>query len=291
MKKIQLISQLALVALLGSGCGKVQTESVVEKPIVNSNLEESKNNSAQENQVASNKDEKVTSNQENQITSNQDEKVSAYQEVEVLSKKSVAMPTPSVTGKELVEKAFKSDDPYRDFKATFTQDFLDKVNAMYSVLDERYIPPYDDDDAFYLSEDSSQFGYSRRIIADDMADEYKYIKEVQNHVGFQDASDELYGWQTLTLTLCDEDKDGKIELNNDSMAILQAFYPNINQKAVQEKIDVAIQAEKEDDYEMILLELEEKYYGSVSFTWFRYEDYPVEVEISMDWYQNYPEQS
>lgn len=274
MKKIQLVSKLALVALLGSGCGKAQTEPVVETPIVNSNLEERENNSAQENQAVS----------------NQDEKTSAHQEAEVLSKTGVAMPTPSVTAKELIEKAFTSDDPYRDFKEEFTQDFLDKVNVMYSVLDERYIPPYEDDDAFYLSEDSSQFGYSRKVTADEMADEYKYIKEVQNDMGFCDASDELYGWQTLNLTLCDEDQDGKIELNNDSMAILQAFYPNINQEAVQEKIDLAIQAEQENNYEMILLELEEKYYGSISFTWFRYEDYPVEVQISLDWYQNYPEQ-
>ena len=92
------------------------------------------------------------------------------------------------------------------------------------------------------------------------------------------------------MTLCDEDQDGKIEVNDQVSTILKAFYPDIDMDEVQEKINIAIEQEKEGSFEGNYIYPEEKYYGWISFSYFRYyEDNPVEVQISLDWYQNYPD--
>lgn len=195
--------------------------------------------------------------------------------------------TPATTGKELVDAAFTSADPYYDFKVSFTQDFLDKVDKMYGVLDDRYKPEYDDECEFYVKEDRSQLEFHRDIT--EYEERYKYIYDIKNYVGFEDAKDDLYAWQKLTLNLCDEDKDGKIELNDASKTILSTFYPDINFEEVQNKINQAIANEKTQSYESLVIDTGEKYYGRIRFSWFRYKDNPVQVEINLDWYQNYPE--
>lgn len=198
-----------------------------------------------------------------------------------------ALPRPTLDAKKIVEKAFTTSDSYFDFKVKYTQDFLNRTNTMFGLLDERYTPTYDDDEGFYVSGERSQLVYRREI--DDLDESYKYIKKIEYFMGFEDASDDLYAFHGIDLTLCDEDNDGKIELNDVSSTILKTFYPKFDLDLVQQKINEAIEAEKNQDYEMIYIDLDEKNYSSVFFNWYRFEDNPVEISIDVNHIKDYPE--
>ena len=292
MKKFKHLSKLVLIAALVSGCGQSSVETTGENTTTaaeqNTNQEEITSKAEEETKEEAETEVK----EETETKAGEEEKQEAEvkEESSSSSNKGGALPKPAVSAKDLVATAYAADDEYIAFREEFTQNFLDKTNEIYSHLDERYIPPYDDDVEFYKKEDSSFFGYSREVISDDMAGTYKYIMEVDVDMGFCDASDELYAWQSFDLSLCDEDKDGKVEINDETFGMIQTFYEGItlDKAKIQEKIDEAVKEAAEESYNSIRLEMEDKYYGSLDFSWLTYEDYPLEIQISGDWYQDYP---
>lgn len=285
-KRLSLLGMALLLSLSFAGCNSRSTTSNVDVPAITS----------PEITVPAGMEEMATQNQESseqtepQVTENALTTEGVKEETTPLITSTAALPNPALDAKKIVEEAFTTSDPYFDFKVKYTQDFLDRTNTMLGLLDERYVSPYrKDPEGFHVSEsgERSQLLYRRTI--DDIDESYKYIKRLEYFMGFEDASDDLYAFHGVYLTLCDEDKDGKIELNNVSSTILKTFYPDFDLALVQEKINEAIEAEKRQDYESISIDLQKKNYGRVYFNWYRYEDNPVEVQINLTAAKDYPQ--
>ncbi|GKX67674.1 lipoprotein [Inconstantimicrobium mannanitabidum] len=190
---------------------------------------------------------------------------------------------------KIVTSNFGKNDAQFDFKLKTTKTFLSDYDKICALLDSRYGTDGAEGaapDGFVKAGTQSQLKYSI-VINNDDEDAYKYIKRVEYGLFFNDDSKDKLTFSELNLTLCDEDKDGKIELNDKAKNILKVVYPKINLEEAQKKINQAIEAEKNKNYDSIRSDSDDKY-CSIDFDWFRYKDNPVEVKIRIQQYQDYP---
>lgn len=186
---------------------------------------------------------------------------------------------------KIVTANFGKEDKQFDFRVKVTKDFLNKYNKINSLLDSKYTQIGGEPEGFSKVREQSQLEYSKRI--EDYDKQYQYIKELKYGLYFNDDKSQIT-FQTFNLVLCDDDKDGKIELNDATKTMLKTVYPEINLEEVQKKIAEAAEAEKAKDYKSIKLESVDKYHN-VTFRWFRYkDDTPLEITIEIETYEDYP---
>lgn len=275
-RKLQIIVAVMATGLILTGCSQKTTNTKTET------IQASEQEEVQEETEEVEDESQVIEDKSESDESATTEEVGKNQEIGDSS----ALPKPAVSAEQLITEAYGKDDPYYDFKVEFTKDYLEKVNNMYSLLSEDYVPETDDDTSIYTKDSRGQLKYERKV--EDYDKRYQYIYELSNYLGFEDDTSDLYAWQSVEFNLCDEDNDGKIELNDTTTTMLKTAYPNIDLAAVQEKINEAIENEKVQSSESVRLETGDKYYKPIYFHWFRYNDNPVQVEFSIDYYQDYP---
>ena len=283
-KRIQFLMVTTLAAAMMLGCGntdkakdEIKETAPVTSEVAAENEEEVDTADAQTTEVSEEQ------GQEEEITS---EVVSeADQTTQAPTGSEAVLPRPAVSGEELVTKAYGADDPYYAFKVAYTDDYLQKVKMMYSLLGDEYAPTIDDDAEIYVRENRGQLEYVRKVT--DYDNRYQYIYQINNYLGFEDDSSDLYAWQKIDLKLCDEDKDGKIALNDTSSTILKTFYPEIDLNAVQEKLDLAVAAEQAGKYESIKIETGDKYFGWIWFHSYTSKDGYIEIDITLDHHSDY----
>ncbi|MGL5677099.1 MAG: hypothetical protein ACRDDX_11835 [Cellulosilyticaceae bacterium] len=213
------------------------------------------------------------------------EKEEAEKSEEVVMATGGVQPSPGLDAKTIAAANFGADDPLLVFKAEKTEAYLGRVSQMFSVLDERYGAYIEDPQGFNRVDEQSQLEYDRSIL--DYDTRYQYITEVEYGLYFNDDTDSNNTFEDLRLTLCDDDKDGKIELNDAAKTILTTFYKDIDLEATQACINQSIENEKVQSYDYVALENTGKYWD-VDFDWYRYEDNPVEIEIAIQTYTDYP---
>lgn len=189
---------------------------------------------------------------------------------------------------KIVTSNFGKSDEQFDFKLKTTKTFLSDYDKICALLDSRYGTDGMEGsapDGFVKAGTQSQLKYSVAISNYD--DRFQYIRQVEYGLFFNDDSKDKLTFSELTLTLCDDDKDGKIELNDKAKNILKVVYPKINLEETQKKVNQAIEAEKNKNSDSIRLDSDDKY-CSIDFDWFRFEKNPVEVKIRIQQYQDYP---
>lgn len=186
---------------------------------------------------------------------------------------------------KIVTANFGKEDKLLDFKLKTTKNFLSNYEKIAAELDSRYGISGTEPTSFDRVKEQSQLRYTLEI--KDYDNRYQYIKKVQYGLYFNDDKSQVT-FQELDLVLCDDNKDGKIELNDKTKKILQTVYPKIDLAETQKRINESIACVQKKDYKMIRLESVDKYHN-VSFRWFKYkEDTPIEITIEMQTYEDYP---
>lgn len=187
---------------------------------------------------------------------------------------------------KIVTSNFGKTDPKFDFKLTATKKFLSNYDKLYSFLDSRYV---DKSSTLVLgfrkAKTQSQLKFSQEI--EDYEKRYQYIKELKYELYFNDDSNEQVTFNELYLTLCDDNKDGKVELNDKSKNILKTVYSKVNLVDTQKRINEALASQKINKNRNIKLELSDKY-CKMYVSWFKYKENPVEINIEIQQYENYP---
>lgn len=188
---------------------------------------------------------------------------------------------------KIVTANFGKEDKLFDFRVKTTENFLKKYDIIAGELDSKYAMPGNEPVGFNKVKEQSQLVYQMKV--KDYDNKYQYIMELKYGLFFNDDKSQIT-FQELNLRLCDDNKDGKIELNDKSKKILTTFYPKINLEEAQSKINESVEASKNKDFKSVKLESVDKY-NKVYFSWFKYkDDTPVEVNINMQTYEDYPRQ-
>lgn len=284
-KRIQFLMVTTLAAAMMLGCGNTDKAKDDIKETATVTTEAASENKEEVDTTVDTQSPEVSEEQEQEEEATSEVTSESDQTTQVATGSEAVLPRPAVTGEELVTKAYGADDPYYDFKVKYADDYLQKVKTMYSLLGDEYAPKIDDDSEIYVSEDRGQLKYERKIM--DYENRYQYIYQISNYLGFEDASSDLYAWQKISLKLCDEDKDGKIELNDTSSTILKTFYPDVDLNAVQEKLDLAVATEQAGKYESIKIDTGDKYCRTIWFHSYTSKDGYIEIDINLDHYSDY----
>ncbi|MGH4122108.1 MAG: hypothetical protein ACREV6_04135 [Clostridium sp.] len=185
---------------------------------------------------------------------------------------------------KIVTTNFTKTDAQFDFKLKTTKKFLGNYDKICTFLDSRYI----DNSApvgFVKARTQSQLKFTQEI--KDYEKRYQYIKKVKYGLFFNDDSKDKVTFEELNLTLCDDNKDGKIELNDKSKDILKTVYPKVNLVDAQNKINETLVSQKSNKNPNVQLETSDKY-CKIHLSWFKYKENPVEVTIQIQQFEDYP---
>jgi len=189
-----------------------------------------------------------------------------------------------LNAEKIVTSNFGKSDALFSFKLKETKIFLSKYYKINALLDPGYIEKAPTK-GFVNAKDQSQLKFTKEI--ENNGKGYQYIKKFSYGLYFNDGSKDQLTFNELYLTLCDDNKDGKIGLNDKSKNMLKDVYSKIDLVKMQTTINQSLAGEKKKTDHSIKLQTNDKY-CVIHVDWYRNEKNQVEVTIHIQQFEHYP---